>query len=333
MIRGRKKLVSFLLIGIALFAMAAGCGKKAADQNEMEKEPEQIRIMAPGNYLPFIIADKKGFFKEAFGEDVDVEVTVADSGSAIMENMTSGGVEFAALGDMPVIQAKANGLDVKVISSLFRSTNGYQLIAAKDSGIKNISDIKGKRVAVMSGSTNHKLLLKYLAAEHLTEQDVDIVFLKNKDQLAAFVGNTVDAAVTQVPTSTTIEAKTGAYEVADANGYDDILTVIVGDNAFMKDHPEYTVEFLQAVFAATDWIADNKEEAISIVAEEMGDTYENIELYYNTRTFEYEIDDGVKNALDDTISYLYEQGTIKTRPDVNELVDASWLDASGKEQQ
>lgn len=113
--------------------MLAGCGEKA------ENEPEQIRVMTPGNYLPIIIADKKGFFKEAFGENVNVEVTAADSGSAIMETMTSGGVEFAALGDMPVVQAKANGLDVKVISSLFRSTSGYQLIAAKDSGIKNIS--------------------------------------------------------------------------------------------------------------------------------------------------------------------------------------------------
>lgn len=322
----QKNLISIFLIGAAVLSMLAGCGEKA------ENEPEQIRVMTPGNYLPIIIADKKGFFKEAFGENVNVEVTAADSGSAIMETMSSGGVEFAALGDMPVVQAKANGLDVKVISSLFRSTSGYQLIAAKDSGIKNISDIRGKRVAVMSGSTNHKLLLKYLGAEHLTEDDIDIVFLKNKDQLAAFVGNTVDAAVTQVPMSTAIEAETGAYEVADAEGYDDILTVIVGDDAYMKEHPEYARQFLQAVLAATDWIKDNEEEAFSIVAEEMGDTSENIALYYNTRTFEYKLDVGVSDTLDDTISYLYEQGTIKNRPDVADLTDASYLDAVRKEQ-
>lgn len=322
----QKNLISIFLIGAAELSMLAGCGEKA------ENEPEQIRVMTPGNYLPIIIADKKGFFKEAFGENVNVEVTAADSGSAIMETMSSGGVEFAALGDMPVVQAKANGLDVKVISSLFRSTSGYQLIAAKDSGIKNISDIRGKRVAVMSGSTNHKLLLKYLGAEHLTEDDIDIVFLKNKDQLAAFVGNTVEAAVTQVPTSMAIEAETGAYEVADAEGYDDILTVIVGDDAYMKEHPEYARQFLQAVLAATDWIKDNEEEAFSVVAEEMGDTSENIALYYNTRTFEYELDAGVSDALDDTISYLYEQGTIKNRPDVADLTDATYLDAVRKEQ-
>lgn len=97
----QKKLISIFLIGAAVLSMLAGCGKKA------ENEPEQIRVMTPGNYLPIIIADKKGFFKEAFGENVNVEVTAADSGSAIMETMTSGGVEFAALGDMPVVQAKA----------------------------------------------------------------------------------------------------------------------------------------------------------------------------------------------------------------------------------
>lgn len=41
--------------------------------------------------------------------------------------------------------------------------------------------------------------------------------------------------------------------MADAEGYDDILTVIVGDDAYMKEHPEYARQFLQAVLAATDW--------------------------------------------------------------------------------
>ena len=111
-----------------------------------------------------------------------------------------------------------------------------------------------------------------------------------------------------------------------------VMMIIVGDDAYMKEHPEHTRQFLQAVLAATDWIKDNEEEAFSVVAEEMGDTSENIALYYNTRTFEYELDAGVSDALDDTISYLYEQGTIKNRPDVADLTDATYLDAVRKEQ-
>ena len=331
--RREKRLTLLLVVMTVLITVFVGCGKNKQSQETAavaEKNAvKQIRIMAPNMYFPFIIADKKGFFQEAFGDDTEVIFTIADSGSAIMETMTSGEVEFAALGDMPVIQAKANGLDVKVISSLFRSTSGYQLIAAKDSGIKSISDLKGKRVAVMSGSTNHKLFLKYLDSENLTENDMEVVYLKNKDQLAAFVANSVDAAVTQVPTSTTIEAKAGAYEVVDANGYDDILTVIAGNNEYMKENPKEAKAFLQAIFKATDWIENNKEEAIQIVVDEMGDSYENVELYYNTRTFEYSLDDSVKMALEDTISYLYDQGTIKSEPKVEDIVDSTYLKELG----
>lgn len=330
-----KKAISIFLVLTFLMVTNTGCGKTNENQNTVsiqeKTEVKQIRIMSPNNYFPFIIADKKGFFQEAFGKNVDVKVTIADSGSSVMETMTSGEVDFAALGDMPVVQAKVNGLDVKVISSLFRSTDGYQLIAAKDSGIKSIEDLKGKRVAVMSGSTSHKLFLKYLDSVDLTEKDVDVVYLKNKDQLAAFVGNNVDAAVTQVPTSTTIEKETGAYEVVNADGYDNILTVIVGNNEFMKENPEYTEDFLTAIFKATEWIENNKEEAFQIVADESKDSVENVELYYNTRTFDYSLDDSVKSALKDTISYLYDQGTIKNELKVDDLVDSTYLDALGAE--
>lgn len=327
-----SKITSILLILTLLVAGLTGCGKDSGSEetsDETKNTAKQIRIMASTNYLPIIIADEKGFFQEAFGEGVEVEFTMADSGSTIMETMTAGEADLAALGDMPVIQSKVNGLDVKVISSLFTSTTGYQLIAAKDSGIESIEDLKGKRVAVMSGSTSHKLFLKYLGAANLTVNDLEVVYLKKNDQLAAFVGNNVDAAVTQVPISTTIEAETGAYEVVNAEGYDNILTVIVGNNEFLQENPEYTEKFLEAIINATDWIESNQEEAIQIVADVMGDSYENIELYYNTRTFEYSLDDSVKSALEDTISYLYEQGTIESKPAIEDLVDSTYLDALG----
>lgn len=330
-----KRRITFVILLISILSMGllAGCASKNPDSvvasEGKTQDVKQVRIMCPSNYLPFVIANEKGFFQEAFGEDIEVVFSIADSGSIVMETMTAGEVEFAALGDMPVIQARVNGLDVKVISSFFTSTTGYQLIAAKDSGIQAIEDIKGKKVAVMSGSTNHKLFLKYLQSVGLTENDVEIVFLKNKDQLAAFVGNNVDAAVTQVPTSMKIIQETGAYEIVNAEGYDNILTVIAGDNQFMQKHPELAEAFLEAVNKSTAWIEDNKEEAFQIVADYMGDSYDNVELYYNTRTFTYRLDEDVKAGLTDTISYLYEQKTISKELDVNELIDDTYINHIG----
>lgn len=324
----RKSLKCILMVLIlALGSIATGCGdsKKESDLNTANS----VRILSAENYIPFIIADQKGFFQEAFGEDVEVTYAQSDSGSMIMETMTAGDVDFAALGDMPVIQAKENGLDVKVISSFFTSATGYQLVAAKDSDIHSIADLKGKKVAVMSGSTNHKLLLKYLEAENMTEEDLEIVYLKRKDQLAAFVAKSVDAAVTQEPTSTTIEQETGAYEVVNAEGYDNIATLVVGRQEFMEQNPEYVEKFLQALIKATEWIENNQEEALQIAADYTGDTYSNMEIYYQTRSFSYSLNDDIQKGLEDTIEYLYQQNTIKNKPALEELVDESYLKAIG----
>lgn len=330
-----KRILSVIML-TALIVNVMGCGDSKATASSAEIPSEELnqatelRLAGVNTYFPFIIALKKGFLEEELGSNIKVTAaTDFGGGPAMMEAMTAGDIDIALLGDMPVIQVKANDVDVKVISSLFTSTNGYQLVAAKDSGIKSIADIKGKKVAVMSGSTNHKLLLKYLQKENLSEDDVDIVFLKNTEQLAAFVGGNVDAAVTQVPTSTNIIKQTGAYEVVDANGYDTILTVVAGNNEYLKKNPEIVQKFLTALIKANDWTKNNIDEAVKIVSEYAEQDYDTAKLYYDTRTFEFSLRQELKDGLADTISYLYGQGTITNKFDINDLVDDSYLKAIG----
>lgn len=316
---------SLLVVLITVTALiATGCKKKASSELNTAKK---IRVMDNAGYVPIVIGDKKGFFKEEFGDSVSLEFNHhMNGGAAAMEAMTAGEIDFAILGDMPVIQSKGNGLDVVVLSSLFTSKDGYHLVAAKDSGIHSIEDIKGKKVAVMTASTNHKLLLKYLEAKNLTVDDIDLVSLKTKDQLAAFVGKNVDAAVTQVPASTKIIEQTGAYIVTNADDYDTIQTLITGSGKFLKENPEYGVKFMRAVIKADKWARENLDEALKIIAEEDGDSPVSTEqLYWDTRTFHYDLGDDEVKAVQDTIDYLNQQGTLTAKLDAKTFCDASYL--------
>ena len=316
---------SLLVVLITVTALiATGCKKKASSELNTAKK---IRVMGNAGYVPIVIGDKKGFFKEEFGDSVQFEFNHhMNGGAAAMEAMTAGELDFAVLGDMPVIQSKGNGLDVVVLSSLFTSKDGYHLVAAKDSGIHSIEDIKGKKVAVMTASTNHKLLLKYLEAKNLTVDDIDLVPLKTKDQLAAFVGKNVDAAVTQIPASTKIIEQTGAYIVVNADDYDTILTLITGSGKFLKENPEYGVKFMRAVIKADKWARENLYEALKIIAEEDGDSPVSTEqLYWDTRTFHYDLGDDEVKAVQDTIDYLNQQGTLTAKLDAKTFCDASYL--------
>lgn len=327
----RKRIGSFLtILLLPALLLVTACG---GTQKEGEKElntATELRIAGGNVYFPYVIALEKGWFEEELGNEIKVTAfSDFGSGPAMMEAMTAGDIDVALLGDMPVVQVKANDVDVKVISSLFTSVKGYQLIAAEGSGIEKLEDIKGKTVAVMSGSTNHKLLLKYLEAVNYTEDDLDIVYLNNADQLAAFVGKNVDAAVTQVPTSTTIIRETGAYQVTDAEGYDTILTVIAGNNEYMQQNPEIIRKFLKVLIRANEWAAENQDEAIAVVSAFSDQDVDTTRLYFDTRTFRCSLDQDVRDALDGTVSYLYKAGTISSEIDIDDLIDDSYLRAIG----
>ncbi|HSU05404.1 MAG TPA: amino acid ABC transporter substrate-binding protein [Acetobacteraceae bacterium] len=71
---------------------------------------------------------------------------------------------------------------------------GNQLLVRKDSGIHEVEDLKGKRVAVNQGTTNEKIIKAIDAQEHL-----GITFLDTEDQprgWLAFESGRVDCYVT-----------------------------------------------------------------------------------------------------------------------------------------
>ena len=322
------KSAKIITAGLAILlqiALLPSCTKKP--QEKPLNSAKEIRISNVDNYFPIIVAAKKGFFDREFNPDVKVIHRTISSGASLMEAMTAGEVDIAACGDMPVIQSRNNGFDVKIISTFFRSVEGYKLIAAKDSGIHSIKDLRGKRVAVMAGSTTHKLLLKFLESEQMTTDDIELLFLKTNNQLAAFVANTIDAACSQVPQANQAIDKTGAYEVLNAKGYDNIMTVVSGRNKFLSENPEYAVKFFRALFLATEWIKDNLDEAIQIMIDETGGSYDNLKLYYNTRTYTYIADQEAKEAIADTIKYLHAQKTISREIPADEIFAPEYLEA------
>lgn len=322
-----KRMQTLVVFGIIMTATMLGaftsCKKS---QNAQLNSAKKIRYVGYVDYYPIFIADKQGFFREEFGDNIEFEFNhKMNGGAAAMEAMAAGEIDFAGLGDMPIVQARANGLDVRVISSLFTSTTGYGLVAAKKSNIHSIQDIRGKKVAVMGSSVQNKLLLKYLEKENISEDEVNILYMKSRDQLAAFVGNSLDAAVTAVPYSTKIIDTTGAYEVIDATGYDTICTYVAANGKFLDANPEFAVKFLRAVLKAEKWIGENYEETLKLAseAEDLPVRYEDI--YYKTRTFAFDLDDATVGRLQDTVNYLYGQGTITEKLDARKIVDSRYI--------
>lgn len=142
-----KKTLALLLTLTSIFTFTA-CGKtnsstnSAANTTSAPKKTITIGVLPDTDSVPFVIADKQGYFKEA-GVDVKIEhfSSAKDRDSAFQGGKLDGVITDV----LAVAFAVEGGFDVKITS---KTDGNYKLLAAKSAGVNSLKDIKGKSVAI-----------------------------------------------------------------------------------------------------------------------------------------------------------------------------------------
>ena len=121
---------------------------------------------------PLRVANQKSTIKallEASGETQNVPYTLQwsefPSASPLGEALNAGAVDVGALGDAPYVFALGAGASLKVVSIIHaEGRNTTALVVPKDSPIKTVADLKGKKIVTGRGSIGHYLAIKALAS-------------------------------------------------------------------------------------------------------------------------------------------------------------------------
>lgn len=113
--------------------------------------------------------------------------------------LAEGKFDVGGTGSTPPISAQASGLDViYVAASAPRPANGAILVR-KNSSIKTVSDLAGRRIALLDGSFHTYLLARVLEAEGLALKDVTRVELAPIPSRAALMAGEADAWIAMAP--------------------------------------------------------------------------------------------------------------------------------------
>ena len=220
--------------------------------------------------IPFYAAVEKGYFKEA---GLDVEPLKLASPQQIAEAIIAGraegssnGTGSAALGIAEIAQP---GL-LKIFCT--NPTNARfvldQFIVAKDSTIKSIADLGGKKVACGPGVQN--VVLARTVLERAGAKGATVVELPIGQHIAAIAANQVDACYTLEPTGTVgrLNGTTRNLEVGVIARYvlGDPMAPWHGGSAsltseFIKKHPEVTRRYIAAYKRGVDLVKTNPAEA------------------------------------------------------------------------
>lgn len=140
------------------------------------------------------IVNAQGLLEKEFEKDgVKVEwIFFKGAGPAVNEALVNKQLDFAWQGDLPSIVHRAGGVKTRIIlGSGVR--NGLYLAVPPDSPIRNLEDLKGKRVGLFKGTNLHLAAVRALAAKGLKESDLKLINLDFAASQAALTTKDIDA--------------------------------------------------------------------------------------------------------------------------------------------
>ena len=170
-------------------------------------------------YGKLVLLKSRGTLEDKLkGLGYGVVWTEFPSGPPLLEALNVGAIDFGNTGEAPPIFAQAAGAPIQYVAYAPPAPKGEAILVPKDSPIKSVADLKGKKVALNKGSNVHYLLVKALEQAGVKYSEIEPAFLAPADARAAFERGAVDAWVIWDPFQAAAEAATGARTLADGTG-------------------------------------------------------------------------------------------------------------------
>lgn len=243
-------------------------------------EKPQLTIGVGGKpllyYLPLTIAERKGFFKE---EGLDVSINDFGGGAKSLQALIGGSVDVVTGAYEHTIRMQAKGQDIVSVIELGRFP-GIVLVAGKDSGIKGIKDLKGKKVGVTApGSSTNFFVNFLLARDGLKPEDVSFVGVGGgASSVAQMKHGGIDAMANLDPVITKLETDGDVAILADSRTEAGSAQIFGGPNPaavmyvkrdFAAQNPVTTQKLVNAFYKALKWLqAATPADVAAVVPEE-----------------------------------------------------------------
>jgi NitT/TauT family transport system substrate-binding protein len=249
-----------------LQAGAAAMALSALPQARAEGDKILIGYWPIASGLPLYTALERGFFKEA---GLNVEGVKFASAQQVAEAMISGRIHGSANGTASAVLALAEITSPGLFKIICSNPSNHKLVldqfvVPKDSPIKSIAELKGKRVA--SGPGIQNVTLAKIILEKNGIVDPKVVELPIGQHVPALAADQLDAVYTLEPTGTAGRLK-GLTRVLE-NGVISKYVLGAADapwfggsasltTTFLKERPAEAKKYIAAYARAVDFVRKN----------------------------------------------------------------------------
>lgn len=203
-------------------------------------------------------------------QGVEVKWIEFPAGPQLLEGLNVGSVVFGETGEAPPIFAQAANANLVYVANQPPAPKAEAILVSKNSPIKSVKDLKGKRVALNKGSNVHYLLLKQLQKNGLSLKDINVVYLPPSDARAAFEKGAVDAWVIWDPFFAAAQQQLQARVLADGLGVVNNHQFYLADRHFAQSQPQVLKTVVKTLNQNTEWVKANRKAAAELLQKPTG---------------------------------------------------------------
>jgi sulfonate transport system substrate-binding protein len=253
----------------------AGCGGAANGNQAAVRKDGSVDL----SKVTLVVGDQKGGSQsllQAAGELKDLPYTIKwqtfTSGPPLLEALNAGAIDIGGVGNTPPLFAAAAKSRFKVVEGASYGGSGDAIVVPKNSPIKTVAQLKGKKVAVAEGSSANYNLLAQLQKAGLKYSDVQVQNLQPADALAAFSSGHVDAWAIWEPYTSQAQQDSGARVLVTGKGLVNGYSFQAASDSALADKATRAAleDYLSRIAKAQAWSKTHKASWAKVWAQQTG---------------------------------------------------------------
>lgn len=230
---------------------------------------KQLRIGFQKSSVNFAIAKQQKRLEKEF-PNAKITWNEFPAGPQILEALAVGAIDVGVTGDTPPVYAQAANKPFYYIAYEAAKPFASAILVPNHSNIRQIKDLKGKRIALQKGSSSHYLLVQAVKKAGLNWSDIQPIWLAPADARAAFQKGAVDAWAIWDPYYASAQLEDHARVLTTGNGLSPNYTFYLASPQFTKQNPKAVKELIEQINLADKWVQYHQKATADAFATSLG---------------------------------------------------------------
>lgn len=254
------------------------------------------------DYAPYYVAKEKGLFKRI---GVTLAHKVFSNINEVEKAFSDNELDVIFSAEAPIIFAEHKGAPVEIIG-----TTAYLrqfIFVHSNSGIDSVGDLKGKKIAVLKGTSSHFGVLRLLYQHKVDVADVTIIDASPQKAKIMFTESQVDAWAVWPPYSEQLLLSHDIRIIKDSDIH--VSSVVAARDDLVVNNKKLLKKILRALDKSKQWINSNKIEAQELVSKFIDEPIDTVKKSWSNHNFKVEAS---TNLVLSDLSFSVNQGEFTT---------------------